>query len=244
MRKGIKVIISIGIIIVLTILFLQKEVTVIKKTKTINTFRKELIVRDSLIKITNGLYQSAIQDFYTEKELNEELKNKNKELYREIKELKQTILAYQSITIKPKDKQDTIYIEGEIDYQYVEAIYSHKDSVFVKFTRNYLINGYVDNWKFNPVGIDIILIETKDNFFSAIIDTPDWLEIQSHSIKTIPLPKKIDNFDWYTGVGIGSTYPLKIPVLKLDLGFRYKKSLYTIGGTTDKKVWINCGKLW
>ena len=248
--ERIKDYVILGVVLVLigfpTIQFLKTKRELKKQEDKITELQKDLINRDSLEVIKDGLYKKTVADLYTSKELTKELKGTNEILNAEVKRLKGSIIMLEEINFKLKNKKDTVkVVVGEIDKDRVLAFYPNSLNSLITFSREYQEDSYIDNWAFTTLKIDMVVIQEKTGKFSAMLNAPDWVELKSLNVKTIPLRQpKPDNFDWVTMISAQKNLGTSKKQLGLDLGIRYKKGIYTVGATTENDVKVTIGRLW
>lgn len=234
------------LILIPTIYFIKSKVKIKNQERRITELQKEVISKDSTYHIVDGLYKRTVADLYTSKELNTELKAINKQLSSEVRKLKGSVIMLQEINLQLRDKKDTVIIrEGEVDKDRVLAYYPNSTKPLIKFSRDYQETKYLDSWEFSTFKIDMVVIQEPTGRFTALFDAPDWIRLNSLNVKTTPLiTQKEDNFDWITMIGVQQNMVSKQYGLELDLGFRYKKSMWIIGASTDNTIGVKYGKLW
>ena len=246
--KGIKTVAN-GLLIVALVITV---ISLYAKSKThanyyatqLEKLQGDLLQRDSVIEIADGVYKASVQDNFTLKDLNNKLKVENHTLYTQTKELKAKITFYQQISIQPKKKVDTVKIDT-IDCRFIESFYPEEKNYFVRFNREYFKDYYTDKWDFNPLSIDVVIQQEISGKYSAILKGAEWLQVSGVAVYSLPIPPpKKDNFDFYTAGGLMYNYNTKKPDFGLDFGFRIKKSIYSVGADTKNNVWIKYGILW
>lgn len=248
--EKIKNFVIIGVVLILigfpTIQFFKTKGELRKQEEKITELQKDLISRDSLEIIKDGLYKKTVADLYTSKELTKELKATNSTLSEEVKRLKGSIVLLEEINFKLKDKRDTVkVVVDEVNKDKVLAFYPNSLNSLITFSREYHENSYIDNWAFTTLKIDMVVVQEKSGKFSAMLNAPDWIELKSLNVKTIPLQQpKPDNFDWVTMISVQKNLETSKKQLGLDLGIRYKKGIYTVGATTENDVKVTIGRLW
>lgn len=248
--EKIKNFVIIGVVLILigfpTIQFFKTKGELRKQEDKITELQKDLISRDSLEIIKDGLYKKTVADLYTSKELTKELKATNSTLSEEVKRLKGSIVLLEEINFKLKDKRDTVkVVVDEVNKDKVLAFYPNSLNSLITFSREYQENSYIDNWAFTTLKIDMVVVQEKSGKFSAMLNAPDWIELKSLNVKTIPLQQpKPDNFDWVTMISVQKNLETSKKQLGLDLGIRYKKGIYTVGATTENDVKVTIGRLW
>jgi len=187
------------IILLIIIIFLGWRINSIQSANedAQDALKKSIIMNDSLTKEADGRYAKLVNYYNTEKDLKNELKESNKELYNVIKKENEKILSLTNaiITLQgvvnegfanfdpndsnkinlalkyPNDKEPFINWNGSID----------KTSAF-----------YKGEWTFGKLPLQIVLTEEKRGLWKSRLIGPDWLKVDSMTINSLP-PKEFDN---------------------------------------------------
>lgn len=156
-----------------------------------DSLKKSIIASDLLIKESEGRYSKLVDYYRTEKELKNELKDSNKELYEVVKKQNERILSLANSIVTLKsiinegfgniDKVDTNLINLALTYP------SEKDP-FVKwdgFVRKDNAK-YKGQWTFGKLPIQILVTEESRGLWKHRIVGPDWFIVDSLDVKSLP----------------------------------------------------------
>jgi len=187
--------ISIGILVLLLI-WVSLTVDRIKRDAVdqTNSLKKSIIASDSLIKESDGRYSKLVNYYNTERELKNELKDSNKELYEVVKKQNERILSLANsiVTLKSTitegfgniDKSDTNLID-------LALTYPTETDPFIKW------NGFIrkddarykGQWTFGKLPIQILVTEEARGLWKHRIVGPDWFIVDSLDVKSLPPDK-------------------------------------------------------
>lgn len=214
-----------------------------KAESVVRDYKVKMLEMDSLRKVSDGHYQKLVNDLYTEKELIKVLKGENKELADLIAEQKKKLIAYSKIKLTAKQKKDSVKVASKTEngkevLEFADY-YPDKENPFVVYEgvlRDKVLYG---GFTFKTFGLDMVITEKSKGLFEVDFKAPEWLELTSLEVHSLPLsPIRVDNFDWYLGTNLGLHFVTYRPVLDLEWGFRYKKSLFGIIGNTNRELKI------
>lgn len=247
MNKTIRVTVTVITILTIIVFFGNQRYKTQQKNKQIIFLQKELAKRDSLFQVADGAYKKLVADYYTERELLEVLSQENKELHTLTKTLKAKVVYYQTLTMKPNDRVDTVYVRTT-ERDNVLSYYPDKEVGFIKYTRTYFDEYYIDNWKFNTLPISILIQEEQKGVFTSTIKGASWITISDMQVRSLPLDNITQKkLSFYTGLGLGynltDNYKHKV-VSDVSVGIRYKNTLTTGRVSTDGVVGVGIGKFW
>lgn len=188
------------IILLIIIIFLGWRINAIQNANedAQDALKKSIIMNDSLTKEADGRYAKLVNYYNTEKDLKNELKESNKELYNVIKKENERILSLTNAVITlqgvvnegfanfdpndsnkinlalkyPTDKEPFINWNGSID----------KTSAF-----------YKGEWTFGKLPLQIVLTEEKRGLWKSRLVGPDWLKVDSMTVNSLPAEEYVNN---------------------------------------------------
>ena len=245
----------IGVILVSIILLLLFKNCQIQKDadRDIDDLKKSIIASDKLTKEANGRYSKLVDYYVSQGDLMKELKESNRDLYKTIKKQDERLLSITSsiITLDKKivqgfaepDPVDTNRLNLSLKYPDEKDPFVYWDGWVNKHTA-----AYKGTFSFGKLPIQIILTEDTRGLWKSRIVGPDWLKVDSLSIKSLPpedysqvKPKAIQ---WLvggsymyslnnTGQGIGINFGLNLfdrhnvivganTLNQVSLGYTYK----------------------
>lgn len=153
--------------------------------------KAQLIASDSMIKEAEGQFAKIVNYYAKEKDLNQELKESNKELYKLLKSQDEKILNLTRSVISLSSKIDNGV--GQIDPLDTNKIdltlkYPEEDNPFITWA------GKVDRtsamysglWTFGRLPIDIIVTEDSRGLWKHRISGPSWLTVDSMIVNSLP----------------------------------------------------------
>lgn len=208
---------------------------------------KMILELDELTKESVGQYTKLVNYFNSEKDLKEQLKKENKDLYNLIKEQEEKLLMINSTIISLEGKlsegfgsineKDTNLIDLELNYPSNEDNFISWGGVI---NRN---DGfYSGEWKFGELPLEVILTETERGMWRSRLIGPDWLTVKSMEINSLPLPQieETPNFGLLVGGGYLNTFdPNGTNGLSVGAGVKFKNHYLMINGTTNREVGFN-----
>jgi uncharacterized membrane-anchored protein YhcB (DUF1043 family) len=240
-----------GLIIVLILLLIggtwymkneQKKIY-----KELQKGNKIILEMDETTKEGNGQYTKLVDYFNTEKELNNQLKEQNKELYKLIKKQEEKLLMINNTVISLQGQLDEGF--GSINEEDTNRIdlelkYPNEGDNFITWdgyiNRN---NAYYNGeWKFGKLPLQIILTETERGMWRSRLIGPEWLVVDSMEINSLPLPKieKQSNFGLILGGGyVVSFNPNGSNGVSIGAGLKFKNHNLIINGTTNQEIGFN-----
>jgi hypothetical protein len=237
-----------GLIIILVILLLgstwYSRYEQKKLYQKIEEGNKIIVESDETTKEDDGQYAKLVDYFNTEKELNQQLKSQNKELYNLIKKQDEKLLMINNTVISMKqelaegfgniNEKDTNLIDLKLNYP------TDGDS-FITW------NGYVNrnnafysgNWNFGKLPLQVVMTETDRGLWKSRLIGPDWLLVDSIEINSLPLPtiEEQGNLSLILGGGyIKSFDPNGINAVSIGGGLRFKDHKIIVNATTNKEI--------
>ena len=210
-------------------------------------YKQRILEQDSLRKIDSLNYERLVNDLYNERELKEDLRRENQQLYENLEKEKKKVVSYTKIVGKLKGKTSVIYIKPE--ERLFHDYYPNSKEWFVHYFGEIYNDSIIGHFEFQPLRLDLVITEKEKGLFQANLNAPSWLEITSLKVNTLPLTydyekARVDNFDWLYGGGLGYSYLTRNPYIGLNFGFRYKRSLFYLQGNTNQSLFIGINKLY
>lgn len=205
-----------GLIIV--VLLLSWRIGILKNDSKsdIETVRKSIITNDVLTKEKDGQYAKLVDYYKSEKDLKNELKDGNKELYQTLKSQNERILSLTNVVISLQ----SIVSEGNGK---VDAIDTNQIDLSLKYPADknpFIIwNGsvnkktahYKGEWDFGKLPLQIILTEEKRGLWKTRMVGPDWFKCDSLIINSLPAEQysenKVRNIQFLVGGGYFANIP-------------------------------------
>jgi uncharacterized membrane-anchored protein YhcB (DUF1043 family) len=237
-----------GLIIVLILLliggswYMKNEQK--KLYEEIQKGNKIILDMDKTTKEGDGQYTKLVDYFNTEKELNNQLKEQNKELYQLIKKQEEKLLMINNTVISLQgqlaegfgsiNEKDTNRIDLELKYPNEGDNFITWDG-YVNRNNAY----YSGEWKFGNLPLQIVLTETERGIWRSRLVGPKWLVVDSMEINSLPLPvlEKQSNFGLILGGGyINSFNPNGSNGVSVGAGLRFKNHNLIINGTTNQEI--------
>ena len=153
--------------------------------------RKSIIASDKLVKESAGQYAKLVDYYASEKDLVNDLKNSNLELYNTIKSQRERLLSISNaiLTLDKKvvegfgqtDPLDTNKLNLSLKYPNEKEPFVFWDGWVNKNTA-----AYKGTFSFGKLPIKIILTEETRGLWKSRIVGPDWLKVDSLSVLSIP----------------------------------------------------------
>ena len=216
--------IIIGLLIFFSIFIRIKNNTYQKK---IDKYEKELVGLQQQVKISEGLYSTVVDKYLvSEKALLDTIKERDKNLSKQIRKNRETILSYENYIITLKGQTDTLYLHDTILGQKSFTLLYPKppEKPFITYC------GLVDSltvkgtWEFGSLPITGSIVEQKDGTWKQYISGPPWIELSGLQVKVLPKLDAPKARSFYFPIGAGyQTY------------FDGKKSIYLMGGIQYKR---------
>lgn len=191
MKDKINTILLVGLIIVVILLSWRIGVLKNNNQDALDDMKKSIIANDSLKKEKDGQYAKLVDYYTTEKELKNELKKSNEDLYKVIKNQGEKILSLNSAVITlqgkvsegfgQKDPLDTNKIKLSLKYP------DDKDP-FINWNGSVdkLSAFYKGDWTFGKLPLQIVMTEEKRGLWNSRLVGPPWLVVDSISVKSLP----------------------------------------------------------
>lgn len=249
MKTKDKVLYATIIILILFILF-GGWYARIQQNKLYEEIRKgnEIIVNmDQTKKEDDGQYAKLVDYFNTEKELNQQIKDENKELQRLIKKQNEKLLMVNNaiISLKSEISQGEVTVNQEDSTVFdLNLKYPNSNEAFIKWDGSVFTQTetYEGEWSFGKLPLDIVLTETERGLWNSRLIGPDWLLVDSIKVNSLP-PEEFDNSPKESKFGIllGGGYINSFDQngsngLSIGAGLNWKNHSLLINGTTNKEI--------
>ena len=186
------------LVCVLIILWMNWQNKLVQKElmNEVNKANKELVRQDKLKKEADGQYAKLVNYFNSQKDLNNQLKDDNKELSKLLKKQGERLLMINNsiislegaissggVTVDPKD---TSIINLSLKYPNSEEAFINWNGKI--FSKN---KSYLGEWSFGKLPLQIILTETSRGVWNSRLIGPSWLKVDSMNINSLP-PQDFD----------------------------------------------------
>lgn len=242
-----------GIIIVLILFLIGGNIQSKNKQQELYDKLEEqnrsIVEMDETVKEADGQYTKLVDYFNTSKDLQQDLKENNKELAKTIKKQNERLLMLNRTVLSLENKIDEGKVtqnENDSTIFDVSLTYPNADSSFINWDGSIFTKTktYKGEWSFNELPLDIILTETERGLWKTRLIGPEWLVVDSIQVKSIP-PKDFDeddkrNWSLYLGGGyINSLDPNISNGISIGSGIRFKNHSVIVNATTNKTVNFN-----
>ena len=200
------------IILLIIIILLGWKINLIEKANNDaeDALKKSIIMNDSLTKEADGRYAKLVNYYNTEKDLKEQLKDSNKDLYNVIKKESEKILSLTNAVVT---------LQGAVSegFGHVSPTDTNKINLTLKYPNDKESfinwNGAVDKksafykgeWSFGKLPLQIVLTEEKRGLWKSRLIGPEWLKVDSMTINSIPASdyndKQLKKLQFFVGGG-------------------------------------------
>jgi hypothetical protein len=246
--KNIKdiLLIVLSVVIIILMLFGWVKYNQIQKKlyDEINNGNKVILSMDKTTKESDGQYAKLVNYFNTEKDLNNQLKEQNGDLFKLIKKQDERLLMINNtiVTLEGKvtegfgsvNKNDTNRIDLKLNYP------DEKNSFI---TWNGFVNRktafYKGEFTFGKLPLQIVMTETDRGIWKSRLIGPEWLIVDSMDINSLPLPTPEKQSKWglLLGGGFQGSFNQDIPnAVSLAFAVQYKKHMLMLDGNTNRQV--------
>jgi len=196
------------LIIIIALLFFKNCQLQKDSDRELDYLKKSIIASDKLTKEADGRYSKLVDYYATQGDLMKDIKESNKDLYKTIKKQDERLLSITSsiITLDSKivqgfaqtDPVDTNKLNLSLKYPDEKEPFVFWDGWVNKNTA-----AYKGTFSFGKLPIQVILTEESRGLWKSRIIGPDWLKVDSLSIKSIPPEEyatlKPKNLQWLVG---------------------------------------------
>jgi hypothetical protein len=239
------------LILIIIIIFLGWRINSIKDANedAKDALKKSIIMNDSLTKEADGRYAKLVNYYNTEKDLKEQVKESNKELYDVIKKENEKILSLTNAVIT---------LQGAVSegFGHVDPKDTNKIGLTLKYPddKEPFINwiGSVDKqsafykgeWSFGKLPLQIVLTEEKRGIWKSRLVGPEWLKVDSMTINSLPAEDYnnlgLRNIQFFVGTGYIKSLAKGPNAFSVGGGLSYKgKHNLLLQATTNKEVGLS-----
>lgn len=221
-----------AILLSIIVLLLLKNCQIQKDSdREIDDLKKSIIASDKLTKEANGRYSKLVDYYSSNRDLMKELKETNRDLYKTIKDQDERLLSITNsiITLDRKvvqgfaqqDPVDTNKLNLSLKYPDEKDPFVFWDGWVNKNTA-----AYKGTFSFGKLPIQVILTEEARGLWKSRIVGPEWLKVDSLSIKSIPPEEyavvKPKNLQWL----VGGSYVYNMNTNGQGLGINFGVNLF------------------
>lgn len=210
--------ILIGLIIILILLLIGSHIKgnwdKDELLDQVTAANKHVLELDEVKKEADGQYAKLVDNYQSEKQLNERVSKINKELYKSIKKKDEKILMLKEaiVTLESAASSGDVTV-NEKDSSVLDLIlnYPNPDSSFInwKGSISMLDYKYKGEWSFGSLPLQIILTETERGMWNSRLIGPNWLKVDSMEIKSLPKKDIVDvkkrKFGFLAGGGLSTS---------------------------------------
>lgn len=195
-------------ILLIIIIFLAWRIDSIKKSNedAEDALKKSIIMNDSLTKEADGRYSKLVNYYNTEKDLKQQLKESNRDLYNVIKKENEKILSLTNAIITLQGAVNEGF--GRVDSLDTNKInltlrYPDEKDPFINWIGNVDKQSafYKGEWSFGKLPLQIVLTEEKRGLWKSRLIGPEWLKVDSMTINTLPPVKELKKLQFFFGGG-------------------------------------------
>jgi len=214
--------------------------------REIDQLKKSIIASDKLTKEADGRYAKLVDYYASEKDLLNDLKKNNLELYKEIKRQDEKLLSITSSIISLDEKVVQGFGQTDpVDTNRLNLSLRYPDEkdpfVFWDGWINKNTAAYRGTFSFGKLPIKVVLTEESRGLWKSRIIGPDWLKVDSLSILSIPpeeyvvvKPKKVQ---WLVGGSYVYTMNTNLHGVGVDFGLSlFDRHNILLGATTLNQV--------
>lgn len=205
---------------------------------------KMIVDLDQLTKESDGKYTKLVDYFNTEKDLNQQLKEQNKDLYKLIKKQDEKLVMINNSVLSLEGKISEGFgniNEADTNLIDLELKYPNEENSFISW--NGVVNRknafYSGSWEFGQLPIQLVLTETERGMWRSRLIGPDWLKVDSMEINSLPIPKikEPSNFSLMLGGGYINSFDNNgVNAVSIGGGIRFKDHRLIINATTNKEI--------
>ncbi len=212
---------------------------------------KMIVEMDETKKERDGQYAKLVDYFNNQRELNNQLRGDNKELYKLLKKQDEKLLMLNKayISLRSEINNGNITVgetdsTGKVTRFDMSLKYPNDDNPFINWNGSIFPNTktYDGKWSFGQLPLQVVLTETERGLWNSRIVGPEWLVVDSINVNSLP-PQEFDNTpkpsNWgiYLGGGYVKSFNPNINNgLSIGSGLRFKNHSLIINGTTNGTV--------
>jgi hypothetical protein len=205
--------------------------------------RKSIIANDKLLKEKDGQYAKLVNYYKSQRDLINELKSTNGDLYKTIKKQDERLLSLTNVVISMDKKVVGGFAQADpVDSSKLNLALKYPDEkdpfIFWDGWVNKNTAAYRGTFSFGKLPISIVLTEESRGLWKSRLVGPEWLKVDSMSISSLPPEEysivKPKNLQWMVG---GTYYTGKTPGFGVNLGINlYQNHNVIVGANTMQQV--------
>jgi uncharacterized membrane-anchored protein YhcB (DUF1043 family) len=208
---------------------------------------KAIVDMDRTKKERDGQYAKLVNTFISQSDLLGELKDQNKDLYKQLKKNDEKLLMMNNTIVSLRGQiaegfgqfnpEDSTVIDLDLKYPNdTDWFVNWKGSVDSKTAY------YKGDWKFGKLPLQVILTETDRGIWNSRLIGPDWLLVDSIDVKALK-PKEtreMRKFGFMLGGGYIKSFNQGInDGVSIGVGTYFKNHSLLLNGTTNSTVGFN-----
>jgi uncharacterized membrane-anchored protein YhcB (DUF1043 family) len=241
-----KLLVYIGLILLALFIYFKFVSLQNNSANTVSKLQKEILSKDSTIKLTDGKYSKLVDNFKTVSELKNQVQTENKVLYDSIKKRNEKLLSMTSSFEQFKNKKGTftklIPTTTDSDTTFTfSSFYPKQENYMAKFTGN--INTKTKTvgeiWEFQKMKLGLILTQKDDGLWDYYVDAPDYAIISNVKVNSLPAKDYLPNEDKIKIFGLWAGLGLRTDVS--NLGTINNKNLVLKAGVSIKDKFVLIG---
>lgn len=224
-----------AVLLILATFFITDHIKEKKLEKQRLELRKQILKNDSLVQINEGLYTKRIADTLKISQL----RKLNNILQLELEDPKVIVVT----KVQPKDQEkevDSIIVKDNLVS--IKDYYPDKENPFITYSAdvNFETQKGEGKFSFKELNLNFGVTQNKDGTYSLNSSVPDFINVTDITVQSLPLtPKKVDNFGWLAGAGIGQDFRDQSQYLTLNAGIRFRKLYLEVQGSTNNTLSTN-----
>lgn len=210
---------------------------------------RDILKMDVLKKDADGQYSKLVDFFKTQKELNEQLKKQNRELYDRLTDQGERLLMINNSIISLKDEISQGDVEPDpVDSNIIklDLKYPNSSESFINWngkihTKNLT---YLGEWKFGKLPLQVILTETSKGMWSSKLIGPSWLLVDSMTVNSLPpaeiaKPTEYTKLGWVFGGGFFKSLTNNQGAISIGGGLYYKNNVLVLNAMSNNYVGLH-----
>lgn len=185
-----------------------------KLNDQLDAANKHVLSLDIVKKEADGRYAKLVDNYQTEKQLNEKVSQVNKELCKDIKKKNEKILMLKEaiVTLESSKSNGEVTVNKQ-DSSVLDLVlnYPNPDSSFINWNGSIsmLDYKYSGEWSFGKLPLQVILTETERGMWNSRLVGPKWLKVDSMQVNSLPKKDiadiKKNTFGLMGGFGLSSS---------------------------------------
>jgi hypothetical protein len=210
---------------------------------------RDILKADRTKKDNDGQYSKLVDFFKTQKELNQQLKEQNKQLYDRLTSQGERLLMINNSIISLRDEISQGDVEPDpIDSNIIklDLKYPNSSESFINWngkidTKNLT---YLGEWKFGKLPLQVILTETSNGMWSSKLIGPNWLIVDSMTVNSLPpseiaKPVEYTKLGWVFGGGYSKSLTDNQGAISVGGGLYYKNNVLVLNAMSNNYVGLH-----